>query len=170
MATNSLHSPNTPTSHSFPYAYNMGPYQIPQSNGMYASHGAGQLSGSYRGYSQSGGEGSLNVEDTEQQTRGEMGRMLRAADAHEVQLSNLMSRDRVSADGLDRMAQLRADLLRLYEQVILTDIEFSDSQNVDQALWKNVFYQVIERFRQLLKDPSYDNTPHIRNMLLTLPG
>lgn len=62
----------------------------------------------------------------------------------------------------------RADLLGLYEQVILTDIEFSDSQNVDQALWKNVFYQVIERFRQLLKDPTYDNTPHIRNMLLTL--
>lgn len=62
----------------------------------------------------------------------------------------------------------RAELLVLYEQVILTDIEFSDSQNVDQALWKNVFYQVIERFRQLLKDPSYDNTPHIRNMLLTL--
>ena len=62
----------------------------------------------------------------------------------------------------------RADLLGLYEQVILTDIEFSDSQNLDQALWKNVFYQVIERFRQLLKDPAYDNTPHIRNMLLTL--
>lgn len=62
----------------------------------------------------------------------------------------------------------RADLLGLYEQVILTDIEFSDSQNVDQALWKNVFYQVIERFRQLLKDPSYDNTPHVRNLLLTL--
>lgn len=62
----------------------------------------------------------------------------------------------------------RADLLGVYEQVILTDIELSDSQNVDQALWKNVFYQVIERFRQLLKDPTFDNTPHIRNMLLTL--
>lgn len=62
----------------------------------------------------------------------------------------------------------RADLLGLYEDIILADIEFSDSQNVDQALWKNVFYQVIERFRQLLKDPTYENTPHIRNMLLTL--
>lgn len=62
----------------------------------------------------------------------------------------------------------RADLLGLYEQVILTDIEYSDSQNVDQALWKNVFYQVIERFRQLLKEPTYDSTSHIRNMLLTL--
>lgn len=62
----------------------------------------------------------------------------------------------------------RSDLLGLYEQVILTDIEYSDSQNVDQALWKNVFYQVIERFRQLLKESAYDNTSHIRNMLLTL--
>lgn len=56
----------------------------------------------------------------------------------------------------------------LYERIILADIEFSDSQSVDQALWKNVFYQVIERFRQLLKDPSCDNTHDIRNMLLTL--
>lgn len=62
----------------------------------------------------------------------------------------------------------RAELLGLYEQVILNDIEYSDSQNVDQALWKNVFYQVIERFRQLLKEPAYDSTSHIRNMLLTL--
>jgi len=62
----------------------------------------------------------------------------------------------------------RADILGLYEQVLLTDIDYSDSQNVDQALWKNVFYQVIERFRQLLKDPAYDNTPHVKNMLLTL--
>lgn len=58
--------------------------------------------------------------------------------------------------------------MRLYEQVILTDIEFSDSQNMDQALWKNIFYQVIERFRQLLKDPTHDNIDNIRNILLTL--
>lgn len=63
---------------------------------------------------------------------------------------------------------LRLDLLGLYERIILTDIEFSDSQNVDQALWKNVFYQVIERFRQLLKDPACENLSDIRNMLLTL--
>lgn len=58
--------------------------------------------------------------------------------------------------------------MRLYEQVVLIDIEFSDSQNVDQALWKNIFYQVIERFRQLLKDPTHDNIDNIRNILLTL--
>ncbi|XP_047463114.1 telomerase-binding protein EST1A [Mugil cephalus] len=168
-ATNS-HSPGTTSSgQRYPYSYHMGPYQMAPPNGMYPSPGAGQFCGSYRGavYSQSGGGGALTYEEAEQ-ARGELGRLLRAADTQELQISNLLSRDRVSAEGLERMGQLRAELLGLYEQVILTDIEFSDTQNVDQALWKNVFYQVIEHFRQLLKDPTYDNTPHIRNMLLTL--
>lgn len=68
---------------------------------------------------------------------------------------------------------VRAELLGAYERVVLSDIELADSQSVDQALWKNVFYQVIERFRQLLKDPAAaaaaaDNPPLIRNVLLTL--
>uniref|UniRef100_A0A096MED0 Telomerase-binding protein EST1A n=1 Tax=Poecilia formosa TaxID=48698 RepID=A0A096MED0_POEFO len=160
IATN---SPNSTTGQRYPYPYNMGPYQMTHPNGMYPSPGTSPFSGSYRGagYGQPGVAGGLTFEE-------ELGRMLKAADAHELQLSNLISRDRVSADGLDRMSQLRADLLGLYERIILMDIEFSDSQNVDQALWKNVFYQVIERFRQLLKDPGCDNTHDIRNMLLTL--
>ncbi|KAK5850859.1 hypothetical protein PBY51_001698 [Eleginops maclovinus] len=164
------HSPSSTTGPRYSYPYHMGPYQMAPPNGMYPGLGVGQFCGSYRGagYSQPGAGGSLTLEEVEQQARGELGRMLRAADAQELQLSNLLSRDRVSADGLERMAQLRADILGLYEQVILTDIDYSDSQNVDQALWKNVFYQVIERFRQLLKDPTYENTPHVKNMLLTL--
>lgn len=66
------------------------------------------------------------------------------------------------------MLFLRAELLTLYERVILTDIEFSDSQNLDQALWKNVFYQVIERFRQLLKDQASDTAPQIKTMLMNV--
>uniref|UniRef100_H2RL18 Telomerase-binding protein EST1A n=1 Tax=Takifugu rubripes TaxID=31033 RepID=H2RL18_TAKRU len=154
----------------YPYPYHMGPYQMSPTNSMYTGSGVGQFSSGYRGvgYTQSGEGGALTFEEVEQRARGELGRLLRAADAQELQLSNLLSRDRLSAEGLDRMAHLRADLLKLYEQVILTDIEFSDSQNVDQALWKNVFYQVIERFRQLLKDPTHDNVDNIRNILLTL--
>ncbi|CAL9685259.1 unnamed protein product [Knipowitschia caucasica] len=153
-------SANNPTvtsnqRYAYPYA---GPYQV--ANDAYA--GVGQpFVGQYRG-------GSVTYEEAEQQARGEMWRLLRAADAHEVQLGNLLSRDRMSTDGLNRMGQLRADLLSLYEQMILSDIEFSDSQNVDQALWKNVFYQVIERFRQLLKDPNHESNPSTRNTLLTL--
>ncbi|KAM4620014.1 telomerase-binding protein EST1A [Polymixia lowei] len=168
MATGNPHNPNTAANQRYPYPYHMGPYQMAPTNGMYPGPGMGQY---YRGtgYAQPGaGGGALTPEELEQQARGELGRLLRAADAQELQLSNLLSRDRLSADGLDRMSQLRGDLLTLYEQVILTDIEFSDSQNLDQALWKNVFYQVIERFRQLLKDPGAENTPPIRNMLLTL--
>ncbi|KAM3602033.1 uncharacterized protein V6R79_023410 [Siganus canaliculatus] len=170
MPTSNSQNLSSASGQRYPYPYHVGPYQMAPSNGMYQGPGVGQFSGSYRGtsYSQSGAGSALTYEEVEQQTRGELGRLLRAADSQEHQLSNLLSRDRVSADGLDRMTQLRADLIGLYEQVILTDIELSDSQNVDQALWKHVFYQVIERFRQLLKDPTYDNAPHIRNMLLTL--
>ncbi|XP_020778699.2 telomerase-binding protein EST1A [Boleophthalmus pectinirostris] len=162
-------SSNNPTATSnqrYVYPY-MGPYQM--ANGMYTGSAVGQFVGPYRGgYGQPGTGGNVSYEEAEQQARGELGRLLRAADAHEVQLSNLLSRDRLSMEGLDRMGQLRADLLSLYEQVILSDIEFSDSQNVDQALWKNVFYQVIERFRQLLKDPNHESNPSTRNTLLTL--
>ncbi|XP_074528127.1 telomerase-binding protein EST1A [Halichoeres trimaculatus] len=170
MPTSNPHNPGNPANQRYPYPYQMGPYQMAPSNGLYSGSGVGQFCGSYKGagYAQTATGTGLSTEEAEQQARGELGRLLRAADTQELQLSNLLSRDRVSADGLDRMAQLRADLLGLYEQVILTDIEFSDSQNVDQALWKNVFYQVIERFRQLLKDPTFDNSSHIRNMLLTL--
>lgn len=72
---------------------------------------------------------------------------------------------------MDVLPTVRAELLGAYERVVLSDIELADSQSVDQALWKNVFYQVIERFRQLLKDPAAaaaDNPPLIRNVLLTL--
>lgn len=62
----------------------------------------------------------------------------------------------------------RVEMLQLYERCILMDIEFSDAQNVDQLLWKNAFYQVIEKFRQLLKDPLGENAQEIRIKLLQL--
>ncbi|XP_026075847.1 telomerase-binding protein EST1A-like isoform X1 [Carassius auratus] len=163
----SAKSSNTPPR--YPYPYHI-PYQIPGSNGMYPA----SVPPFYGPYGQSGpgypspvGSG-LTPEEAEVQTRGELGKLLRLADSQELQLSNLLSRERLSQEGLERMAQLRAELLTLYERVILTDIEFSDSQNLDQALWKNVFYQVIERFRQLLKDQTSDTAPQIKTMLMTI--
>ncbi|KAI4871334.1 hypothetical protein NFI96_003129 [Prochilodus magdalenae] len=160
-------APNTPPRYAYPYQF---PYQIPASNGMYPSP-AMPFYGAYgqggQGYPSASG-GTITPEEAEVQTRGELGKLLRVADSQELQLSNLLSRERLSPEGLDRMAKLRAELLALYERVILTDIEFSDSQNLDQALWKNVFYQVIERFRQLLKDQDSDTAPQIRAVLLTV--
>ncbi|NWH56550.1 EST1A protein, partial [Geococcyx californianus] len=110
--------------------------------------------------------------EMEQQMRNmqqqELSKLLREAGNQEQQLSNLLSRDRISPEGLEKMAQLRVEMLQLYEQCILMDIEFSDTQNVDQLLWKNAFYQVIEKFRQLLKDPQGENAQEIRNKLLRL--
>lgn len=100
-------SPHNTTSPRYPYPYNIGSYQLAHPNGIYP--GPGPFCGAYRGagYSQPGAGGGLTFEEAEQQTRGELGRLLKAADAHELQLSNLLSRDRLSADGLDRMPQLR---------------------------------------------------------------
>ncbi|NXU50006.1 EST1A protein, partial [Turnix velox] len=110
--------------------------------------------------------------EMEQQMRNiqqqELSRLLREAGNQEQQLSNLLSRDRISPEGLEKMAQLRVEMLQLYECCILMDIEFCDAQNVDQLLWKNAFYQVIEKFRQLLKDPQGENAQEIRNKLLQL--
>lgn len=106
LSNSSPHNPTTPTSTRYPYPY-MGPYQMGHPNGMYPA--PGPFCGSYRGvgYSQPGAGGGLTPEEAEQQTRGELGRLQKAASAHELQLSNLLSRDRLSADGLDRMPQLR---------------------------------------------------------------
>lgn len=106
ISTNNPHNSGPTPNLRFSYPY-MTPYQVVPSNGMYSSPGANQVCGTYKlgGYSQPGV--GLTLEEAEQQARGELGKLLRAADAHEHQLSNLLSRDRVSADGLDRMAQLR---------------------------------------------------------------
>ncbi|KAL0182878.1 hypothetical protein M9458_022253, partial [Cirrhinus mrigala] len=98
-------SPNTPPR--YPYPYHI-PYQIPGSNGMYPA----SITPFYGPYGQGGpgypspaGSG-LTPEEAEVQTRGELGKLLRLADSQELQLSNLLSRERLSPEGLERMAQL----------------------------------------------------------------
>uniref|UniRef100_A0A7M4G1I0 Telomerase-binding protein EST1A n=1 Tax=Crocodylus porosus TaxID=8502 RepID=A0A7M4G1I0_CROPO len=151
----------------YPLQYQMGP-----SNGVYPG-------AYYPGYPGQSGQYICNPlpstplsPELEQQMRNmqqqELSKLLREAGNQEQQLSNLLSRDRISPEGLEKMTQLRAEMLQLYERCILMDIEFSDNQNVDQLLWKNAFYQVIEKFRQLLKDPLGENAHEIRNKLLQL--
>lgn len=109
MSTNNQHNPSTATGQSYPYPYHMGPFQMSPTNNMYSGPGVGQFCGGYRGvgYTQSGEGGALTFEEVEHRARGELVRLLRASDAQELQLSNLLSRDRLSAEGLDRMAHIR---------------------------------------------------------------
>ncbi|KAM7069477.1 telomerase-binding protein EST1A isoform 3-T4 [Molossus nigricans] len=172
---NPYYYPRTPGPASqYPYTgYSPLQYPMGPTNGVYPGP-------YYPGYPTPSGQyvcsplpaSTMSPEEMEQHMRNmqqqELHRLLRVADNQELQLSNLLSRDRISPEGLEKMAQLRAELLQLYERCILLDIEFSDNQNVDQILWKNAFYQVIEKFRQLLKDPNVDNPEQIRNKLLEL--
>nr|XP_055181340.1 telomerase-binding protein EST1A isoform X2 [Nyctereutes procyonoides] len=172
---NPYYYPRTPGPASqYPYtSYSALQYPVGPTNGVYPGP-------YYPGYPTASGQyicsplpaNTMSPEEMEQHMRNmqqqELHRLLRVADNQELQLSNLLSRDRISPEGLDKMAQLRAELLQLYERCILLDIEFSDNQNVDQILWKNAFYQVIEKFRQLLKDPNVENPEQIRNRLLEL--
>ncbi|NXN12410.1 EST1A protein, partial [Indicator maculatus] len=156
----------------YPYGGYSLQYPMGPSNGVYPG-------GYYPGYPNQVGQymcGPLPPTplspEMEQQMRNmqqqELSKLLREAGNQEQQLSNLLSRDRISPEGLEKMTQLRVEMLQLYERCILMDIEFSDTQNVDQLLWKNAFYQVIEKFRQLLKDPQGENAHEIRNKLLQL--
>lgn len=172
---NPYYYPRTPGPASqYPYTgYSPLQYPVGPTNGVYPAP-------YYPGYPTPTGQyvcsplpaSTLSPEEMEQHMRNmqqqELHRLLRVADNQELQLSNLLSRDRISPEGLEKMAQLRVELLQLYERCILLDIEFSDHQNVDQILWKNAFYQVIEKFRQLLKDPNVENPEQIRNRLLEL--
>ncbi|KFQ37398.1 Telomerase-binding protein EST1A, partial [Mesitornis unicolor] len=164
---------NSDNPYYYPRASGQGPqYPMGPSNGVYPG-------AYYPGYPAQAGQymcGPLPPTplgpEMEQQMRNmqqqELSKLLREAGNQEQQLSNLLSRDRISPEGLEKMAQLRVEMLQLYERCLLMDIEFSDTQNVDQLLWKNAFYQVIEKFRQLLKDPQGENAQEIRNKLLQL--
>uniref|UniRef100_A0A8C6QK30 Nonsense-mediated mRNA decay factor n=1 Tax=Nannospalax galili TaxID=1026970 RepID=A0A8C6QK30_NANGA len=172
---NPYYYPRTPGPASqYPYTgYSPLQYPMGAANGMYPGP-------YYPGYPPPSGQyvcsplpaSTMSPEEIEQHVRNmqqqELHRLLRVADNQELQLSNLLSRDRISTEGMEKMTQLRTELLQLYERCILLDIEFSDNQNVDQILWKNAFYQVIEKFRQLLKDPNIENPEQIRNRLLEL--
>ncbi|KAG9485830.1 hypothetical protein GDO78_008745 [Eleutherodactylus coqui] len=157
----------------YPYAgYNM-PYSLSPSNGMYPSSYYPGYPAQSAQYGSGSYSGSPAVpEEVEQQMRTmqqqELGRLLRMADNQELQLSNVLSRDAISTEGLNKMALLRAELIQLYEHCLLTDIEFCDQHNMDQLLWKNVFYQVIEKFRHLLKESAGESEVIRRQLLQVL--
>lgn len=53
-----------------------------------------------------------------------------------------------------------------YEQALLMDLEFSNQQNIGDALWRSAFYQVIEVFRKQMKES--DSEVNKRRLLTVL--
>ncbi|XP_036360056.1 telomerase-binding protein EST1A-like isoform X2 [Octopus sinensis] len=88
----------------------------------------------------------------------------------EGQLSNMVSRG-LQPESMNKLSQLRLDLQTKCEQIILLDLEVSIKQNVEQLLWKSVYYQLIEIYRkQLAEEPSTRNvsTESIKEQLFTV--
>lgn len=97
---------NTPPCYTYSYQL---PYQLPGSNGMFPNPGMAPFYGVYGNSGQVYPSTSIafSPEETEVQKRGELNKFLRMADSQELQLSNLLSREQLSREGLDKMAQLR---------------------------------------------------------------
>jgi hypothetical protein len=49
------------------------------------------------------------------------------------------------------VTQLRLSIRQNYESIILEDIDFASHRDVDQLLWKCVYYRPIEEFRKIIK-------------------
>ncbi|KAK0058798.1 telomerase-binding protein EST1A [Biomphalaria pfeifferi] len=82
--------------------------------------------------------------------------ILRDSAPFDSQLGNILSRRPLSDDSLRMVNQIRAELQNRLEQIILMDIEVANKHNVEQTLWKSVYYQVIESHRKRLGEESQD--------------
>jgi len=76
--------------------------------------------------------------------------ILRDSTPFESQLGNVLARRPQSGDSYRMLNQIRGELQNRLEQVILLDVEVASKQSVEQALWKAVYYQVIEFLRKKL--------------------
>ncbi|XP_059141297.1 telomerase-binding protein EST1A-like [Physella acuta] len=82
--------------------------------------------------------------------------ILRDSLPFDSQLGNILSRRPNSEDSFRMVNQIRAELQNRLEQVIISDVEVANKHNVEQLLWKSVYYQVIEAYRKRIGEESQD--------------
>ncbi|KAL8575869.1 hypothetical protein ACOMHN_014874 [Nucella lapillus] len=70
----------------------------------------------------------------------------------DCQLSNILSRGQLGEDAQRRIKQLRQELQRRYERVLLLDMDVANQRGVEQQLWRSVYYNVIEGLRRQAQD------------------
>ena len=75
-------------------------------------------------------------------------KLMRAVAQKEVMLSNLLSRDILDKKAFDKISTLSKEIRDAYKGIIMLDVGFAVQQDVDQKLWRNAFYKVIETFRK----------------------
>nr|CDJ80195.1 Telomerase activating protein Est1 domain containing protein [Haemonchus contortus] len=79
-------------------------------------------------------------------------------------LTKVQQRDVAAAE---KIVQLSGDLCEIYYDVMLRDIVFTFSMNLEQHLWKQAFYKPIEVFKTMANSPK-DSSRTFRAQLLVL--
>ena len=106
-----------------------------------------------------------NAEKPSDQTVATLGKL--AVDA-ESRLENLLDK----LDGADenlasrRLFEEREQLKSIYRRMLLKDIEYASKNGVDNLLWKNIFYQLVEKLRGQLEFSYDDERENIKSVLL----
>ncbi|XP_072164045.1 telomerase-binding protein EST1A-like [Diadema setosum] len=77
-------------------------------------------------------------------------KLLKDAAKCEKDLSNVLGMSIVTKDSLQQLLAKQQELEQLYEGIILLDLDMCNQYNVEQALWKNSYYQVIEGLRKAI--------------------
>ena len=75
-------------------------------------------------------------------------KLMRAVAQKEMLLSNLLSRDILDRAAFEKVCTISKEIQDAYKGIIMLDISFAVQQEVDQNLWRNAFYKVIETFRK----------------------
>lgn len=66
----------------------------------------------------------------------------------ETEFSNAVSRGIHSKENLTNILTIRKDLEKLYEGIVLLDLQISNQYNIEQLLWKNAYYQLCELMKK----------------------
>jgi len=75
-------------------------------------------------------------------------KLLKAVAQKEMMLSNLLSRDILDKVAFEKICTLSKEIQDAYKGIIMLDVSFAVQQDVDQNLWRNAFYKVIETLRK----------------------
>ena len=69
----------------------------------------------------------------------------------ETLLNNLLSRDILDKAAFEKINSLSKEIQEAYEGIMMLDLSFAIQQEVDQNLWRNGFYKIIETMRKYRK-------------------
>ena len=75
-------------------------------------------------------------------------RLLKMVKQKEASLNNLLSRDMLDKAAFEKMGSLSKEIQEAYKGIMMLDLAFAIQQDVDQNLWRNGFYNIIETFRK----------------------